>query len=57
MSIFYKSAIYSLSTTVATTTLTIDASSRAIVKEISIANTHNNTVDINYYLFKIISSR
>jgi hypothetical protein len=52
MTIEYKSAIYRLTTTNLTTTLTVNATTRTIVKEISISNTHNNTVDCNFYLNK-----
>ena len=50
MTIEYKSDIYRLSTTNLTTTLTVNATTRVIVKEISVANIHNNTVDCNFYL-------
>jgi len=50
MTIEYKSDIYRLSTTNLTTTLTVNATTRFIVKEISVSNTHNNTVDCNFYL-------
>lgn len=52
MTIEYKSATYKLTTTNLTTTLTINASTRVIVKEISIANEHNNTVECDYFLNK-----
>ena len=52
MTIEYKSEIYKLTTTNLTTTLTINASTRVIVKEISIANEHNNTVECDYFLNK-----
>ena len=52
MTIEYKSATYRLTTTNLTTTLTINSSTRVIVKEISVSNTHNNTVECNYYLHK-----
>jgi hypothetical protein len=50
MTIEYKSDIYRLATTNLTTTLTVNATTRFIVKEISIANIHNNVVDCNFYL-------
>ena len=52
MTIEYKSAIYTLNTTNLTTTLTVNATTRFIVKEISIANEHNNTVECDYWLNK-----
>ena len=50
MTIEYKSDIYRLATTNLTTTLTVNATTRFIVKEISVSNVHNNTVDCNFYL-------
>ena len=50
MTIEYKSDIYRLATTNLTTTLTVNATTRFILKEISIANIHNSTVDCNFYL-------
>ena len=50
MTIEYKSDIYRLTTTALTTTLTVNATTRFIVKEISVSNVHNNTVDCNFYL-------
>jgi hypothetical protein len=50
MTIEYKSDIYRLNTTALTTTLTVNATTRFIVKEISVSNVHNNTVDCNFYL-------
>lgn len=52
MTIEYKNDIYRLTTTNLTTTLTVNATTRFIVKEISVSNTHNNTVDCNFYLNK-----
>jgi hypothetical protein len=49
MAVFYKNQGYKLSTTSLTTVLSINTSSVAIIKEISVANTHNNTVPVNYY--------
>ena len=50
MTIEYKSEIYRLATTNLTTTLTVNATTRFILKEISVSNIHNNTVDCNFYL-------
>jgi hypothetical protein len=50
MTIEYKSDIYRLATTNLTTTLTVNATTRFIVKEISVSNIHGNTVDCNFYL-------
>ena len=50
MTIQYKNAGYSLNTTNLTTVLTIDASSRAIVKGFTVANEHNNNVETHIYL-------
>lgn len=52
MTIEYKSAIYDLTTTNLTTTLTVNATTRVIIKEISVANEHNNTVECDFYLNK-----
>jgi hypothetical protein len=52
MTIEYKSQTYRLATTNLTTTLTVNATTRTIVKEISVSNIHNNTVDCNFYLNK-----
>jgi len=56
MTIEYKSAIYDLTTTNLTTTLTVNATTRVIIKEISVANEHNNTVACDFYLNKANSS-
>jgi hypothetical protein len=56
MTIEYKSDIYRLATTNLTTTLTVNATTRFIVKEISVSNVHNNTVDCNFYLNTINGS-
>jgi len=56
MTIEYKSVTYNLTTTNLTTTLTVNATTRVIVKEISVANQHNNTVECDYYLNKVNSS-
>jgi len=52
MTIEYKSEIYDLTTTNLTTTLTVNATTRVIIKEISVANEHNNTVECDFYLNK-----
>ena len=50
MTIEYKSDIYRLSTTNLTTTLTVNATTKFIVKEISISNIHSSTVECDFYL-------
>jgi len=50
MAVFYKNQGYKLSTTSLTTVLNINTSSVAIIKEISLANIHNNPVSVSYYL-------
>ena len=52
MTIEYKSDIFRLSTTNLTTTLTVNATTRVIVKEIGLVNTHNNTGDCDFFLNK-----
>jgi len=52
MTIEYKSQTYRLSTTNLTTTLIVNATTRTIVKEISLSNIHNSAVDVSYYLNK-----
>ena len=49
MTIFYKVQGYNLTTTNLTTVLTINVSSVAIVKEISVANDDNAAVELNYF--------
>lgn len=49
MTITYKVQGYDLSTTNLTTTLTINTSSVAIVREISVANDHNSAVTVDYF--------
>lgn len=49
MTIFYKNQGYDLTTTNLTTVLTINTSTVAIIKEISIANDHNNVVEVDYF--------
>ena len=49
MALQYKNAGYQLSTTNLTTVLTIATDSRAIVKGYTLANEHNNNVDVHIY--------
>lgn len=49
MAINYKNQGYDLTTTNLTTVLTISASTVGIIKEISVANDNNATVDVDYY--------
>jgi hypothetical protein len=56
MTIFYKNQGYDLTTTNLTTVLNINTSTVAIIKEISVANDHNNTVDVNYYFNDVSTS-
>jgi hypothetical protein len=49
MTIFYKNQGYDLTTSNLTTVLNINTSTVAIIKEISIANDHNNTVNLDYF--------
>ena len=50
MTIQYKNQGFILSTTNLTTILTIDASSRALVKSISVTNEHNSNNLVEMYL-------
>ena len=50
MTIVYKLQGYDLTTSTLTTVLTIDASSRAIVKEITVANDTVSSTEVNLYL-------
>ncbi len=52
MTIEYKSVTYDLITTNLTTTLTVNATTRVIIKEISVANEQNNTVECDFFLNK-----
>ena len=52
MTIEYKSEIFRLPTTNLTTVLTVNATTRFIVKEIGVASQHNNTVECDFYLNK-----
>jgi hypothetical protein len=56
MTIQYKNQGYDLTTTNLTTVLTIDAQSRAIIKEISVANDHNSAVQVDYYFRDVSTS-
>ena len=49
MTIQYKNQGYDLTTTALTTVLVIDSQSRAIIKEISIANDTNGAKDVDYF--------
>jgi hypothetical protein len=49
MAISYKNQGYDLTTTNLTTVLSISSSTVAIIKEISVANDHNNAVEVNYF--------
>ena len=51
MAINYKNQGYDLTTTNLTTVLNINTSTVAIIKEISVANDHNNTVDVDYFFY------
>ena len=53
MTIQYKNQGYNLTTTVLTTVLVIDAQSRAIIKEISIANDTNAAREIDYFFHDV----
>ena len=50
MTIVYKVQGYDLTTSTLTTVLTIDASSRAIVKEITLANDIGSSTEVNLYV-------
>ena len=49
MTIQYKNQGYNLTTSNLTTVLTIDAQSRAIIKEISVANDTSGAKDVDYF--------
>jgi hypothetical protein len=53
MTIFYKVQGYDLTTTNLTTVLTINVSSVALVKEISVANDDSTAVEANYFFHDI----
>jgi hypothetical protein len=50
MSVFYKIQGYDLTTNGLTTVLSIDASSVAIVKEITVANDTTSSTEVNLYV-------
>jgi len=50
MSVFYKIKGYDLTTNGLTTVLSIDASSVAIVKEITVANDTTSSTEVNLYV-------
>ena len=50
MSVFYKVEGYDLTTSNLTTVLSIDASSVAIVKEITVANDTTSSTEVNFYI-------
>ena len=50
MSVFYKIQGYNLTISSLTTVLSIDASSVAIVKEITVANDTNSSTEVNFYV-------
>jgi len=56
MTIEYKSATYDLTTTNLTTTLTVNATTRVIIKEISVANEHSSQVECDFFLNKTSGS-
>ena len=56
MAINYKNQGYDLTTSNLTTVLNINTSTVAIIKEISVANDHNNTVDVNYFFNDVSTS-
>ena len=49
MTIQYKNIGYTLATTNVTNLITVDDSSRAIIKGFTLANEHNNNVDAHVY--------
>ena len=53
MTIQYKNQGYNLATTALTTVLVIDAQSRAIIKEISIANDTNAAREVDYFFHDV----
>ena len=50
MSVFYKIQGYNLTISSLTTVLSIDASSVAIVKEITVANDTTSSTEVNFYV-------
>jgi hypothetical protein len=53
MTIQYKNKGYDLTTTALTTVLVIDVQSRAIIKEISVANDSNTAREVNYFFHDV----
>ena len=53
MTIQYKNKGYDLTTTTLTTVLVIDAQSRAIIKEISVANDTNAARTVDYFFHDV----
>ena len=53
MTIQYKNQGYDLTTTALTTVLVIDSQSRAIIKEISVANDTNVAREVNYFFHDV----
>ena len=51
MAIFYKNQGFSLTTTNATTVLSINTSSVAIVKDIAVTNTGSNAATLDMYVY------
>jgi hypothetical protein len=56
MAIFYKNQGFSLTTTNATTVLSINTSSVAIVKDIAITNTGSNAATLDMYVYDYSAS-
>ena len=51
MTLFYKNQGYDLTTTNLTTVLTINTSTVAIIKEISVTNDDNSAHEVDYYFY------
>ena len=56
MAIFYKNQGFSLTTTNATTVLSINTSSVAIVKDIAVTNTGSNAASLDMYVYDYSAS-
>jgi hypothetical protein len=56
MTIQYKNKGYDLTTTALTTVLVIDLQSRAIIKEIAVANDSGGSREVNYYFTDVSTS-
>jgi hypothetical protein len=56
MAIFYKNQGFSLTTTNATTVLSINTSSVAIVKDIAVTNTGSNAATLDMYVYDYSAS-